>query len=341
MQLDFLKALTDDTGIIQHSKFCIPNRKEGYATDDNARALIVAAKCYLADKSPEMQKIIDCYMSFLYYMQRKDGRLYNFLGYDRKIVEEVDSEECMGRTLWACGTCLNSSLDSSRRSMAKEIFDKAFPWSFSFKSLRAKALAILGLQQYFQAFPEDKNIVLNVKPLADYLMTWYGVASSDGWRWFEDSVTYANARLPHALFAAYALTGEQKYCRVAVESLEFLLKVQLVEGKFLPVGSNGWYLRGGGRAFYDQQPIEASSTIEALDEALRITKDTRYRDVMGIVFEWFLGNNSKNVAVYDAETGACHDGITVHGLNLNQGAESTVSYLLARLKMGEQNCGRL
>jgi len=336
LQLDFLKALTDDTGIIQHSKFCIPNRKEGYCTDDNARALIVATKCYLTDQSREIKKIIDCYLSFLYYMQRKDGRLYNFMGYDRKIVEDVDSEECMGRTLWACGTCLNSSLDFSRRTLAKEIFDKAFPWSFRFKSLRAKALAILGLQQYFQAFPEDKNIVLNVKPLADYLMTWYGVASSDGWRWFEDSVTYANARLPHALFAACALTGDQKYFQVGVESLEFLLKVQLVEEKFVPVGSNGWYLRGGERAFYDQQPIEASSTIEALDEALKITKDTRYREIMGIAFEWFLGNNSKNVSVYDFETGACYDGITVEGLNLNQGAESTISYLLARLKMGEQ-----
>ncbi len=170
IQLDFLRALTDDTGILQHSKFCIPNRKEGYATDDNARALIVATKCYLTDKSPELQKIIDCYLSFLYYMQRKDGRINNFMRYDRRIVEEADSEECMGRTLWACGTCLNSSLNNSRRKLAKEIFDKAFPWSFSFKSLRAKAFVILGLQQYSQAFPEDTNIVLNVKPLADFLI---------------------------------------------------------------------------------------------------------------------------------------------------------------------------
>ena len=336
IQLDFLKALTDDTGIVQHSKFCIPNRKEGYTTDDNARALIVATKCYLTDKSSEIQKIIDRYLSFLYYMQRKDGRLYNFLGYDRRIVEEADSEECMGRTLWACGTCLNSSLSSSRRKLAKEIFDKAFPWSFSFKSLRAKALVILGLQQYFRAFPEDKNIVLNVKPLADYLMSWYGVASSGGWRWFEDYVTYANARLSHALLAACALTENQKYFQVGIESLNFLLKVQLLEEKFVPVGSNGWYLRGRERAFYDQQPIEASSTIEALHEALILTKDTKYREIMGTVFEWFLGNNSRNVAVYDVDTGACYDGITMHGLNLNQGAESTVSYLLARLKMDEQ-----
>lgn len=336
IQLDFLKALTDDTGIIQHSKFSIPNRKEGYATDDNARALIVATRCYLTDKSSEIQEIIDRYLSFLYYMQRKDGRLYNFLGYDRKIVEEPDSEECMGRTLWACGNCLNSSLDSNRKSLAKEIFDKTFPWTFSFKSLRAKAFAILGLQQYFQAYPEDKNIVLNVKPLADYLMNWYGVASSDGWKWFEDYVTYANARLPHALLAAFNLTENQKYFQVGVESLEFLLKVQLIEDKFMPVGSKGWYPRGKERAFYDQQPIEASSTIEALDEALRITKDARYREIIKTVFEWFLGNNSKHVSVYDAETGACYDGITLHGLNLNQGAESTLCYLLARLKMEEQ-----
>jgi len=170
----------------------------------------------------------------------------------------------------------------------------------------------------------------------NYKINWYGVASCDGWSWFEDYVTYANARLPHALLAAYDLTGNKRYLEVGVESLEFLLKLQLIEGKFMPVGSNGWYLRGGERAFYDQQPIEASSTIEALDEALRITGDRRYGELMGKVFGWFLGNNSLDVSVYDVETGGCYDGITVHGLNLNQGAESTVSYLLARLKMEGQ-----
>ena len=333
VKIDFLKALTDDTGILQHSKFSIPNRREGYTTDDNARALIVATKWYLASKDPEMQKLVDLYLSFLLYMQRNDGRLHNFLGYDRKFIDHVGSEECMGHTLWACGTCVNSSLNLNQTLLAREIFDKTFGWAFRFKSLRAKAFSILGLQQYFEAHPEDKNPVLNVKALADYLIDWYDIASSGEWKWFEPFVTYANARLPQALFAAYAMTGNQKYYQVAVDSLEFLLKVQLVENKFVPVGNKGWCLRGEERAFYDQQPIEASCTVDALSEAFRITGDERYRKLAQTVFEWFLGNNSKNLTVYDSETGGCCDGITLQGLNLNQGAESTVSYLLSRLKM--------
>ena len=333
IRLDYLKALTDDTGIIQHSKFSTQNRKEGYTTDDNARALIVATRCYSTDKHPAIQQIIDRYLSFIYYMQKKDGKLSNFLSYDRRIMDCLDSEDCTGRTIWACGTCVNSELDSNRRNLAKEIFDKALPCSFNFKSLRAIAYAILGLQQYLQAFPADKNIIPNAKVLADYLIDRYRITSFDSWNWFEDYVTYANARIPHALFAAYDFTKHQKYIDVGLESLEFLLKVQLIDGKFIPIGSNGWYLRGKKRALYDQQPIEAASTIEAVDEALRLTKNRRYQETIKRVFEWFFGKNSMGVTVYDAKTGACYDGITVDGLNLNQGAESMISYLLARIKM--------
>jgi hypothetical protein len=333
VNINFLRLLTDNTGILQHSKFCIPNRKEGYTTDDNARALIVASRSYMASKDVEMQRLANLYLSFLLYMQRNDGRLHNFLGYDRKILDQVGSEECMGQTLWACGTCVNTSLNLDETLLAKEIFDKTFRWAFGFKSLRAKAFSIIGLQQYSEAYPEDKNPVLNVKVLADYLIDWYDTASSSEWKWFEPYVTYANARLPQALLAAYVMTGNQKYYQVGVDSLEFLLKVQLVENKFIPVGNKGWYLKGGERTFYDQQPVEVSCTIDAISEAFRITGDERYRGLAQTVFEWFLGNNSKNLMVYDSETGGCYDGITLQGLNLNQGAESTLSYLLARLKM--------
>jgi len=335
IKLDFIKKLTDETGIFQHAKFSIPNRKEGYTTDDNARALIAATKYYSANNGREIQKLIDIYLSFIYYMQRDDGRLNNFLGYDRKIVEVPDSEDCMGHTLWACGTCLNSSLDLNRKNFAREIFDRTFACSSTFKSLRAQALSIMGLQQYYQAYPEDKNTVLNVKSFADNLMSWYTVASSDEWKWFEAYVTYANARLPHALFAAYDMTGNKKYFQVAFESLNFLLKDQIVEDKFMPVGNKGWYMKGKERAFYDQQPVDAACMIDALHEAYRLTENMQYLKLIRTVFGWFLGNNSKNVMVYDVETGACHDGINLQGLNLNQGAESTVSYLLARLQIDE------
>jgi hypothetical protein len=335
IKLDYFKELTDQTGMLQHAKYSIPDKREGYTTDDNARALIVAAK--LAPKYPELKSQIRTYLSFLLYMQRHDGRLHNFLGYDRRILDDAASEECMGRALWACGTCVNSALNAKEKNMSKEIFDKTYGWVNSFKSLRAKAFSILGLHQYSLAYPEDKNPLLNIKPVADYLIYWYTVVSSDKWRWFEPYVTYENARLPHALFAAYTMTGHQKYLQVAVKSLGFLMKTQIIEDKFVPVGSNGWYNKHGKRAFYDQQPVETSCMVDALNEAKRITGDEQYSKLAQTVFEWFFGNNTKNVVVYDAENGGCYDGINPDGLNLNQGAESTLSYLLTRLSIEELN----
>ncbi|MDH5482224.1 MAG: glycosyltransferase [Candidatus Bathyarchaeota archaeon] len=333
IKLDFLRLLTDDTGILQHSKFAIPKRKEGYSTDDNARALIACTRYYTVQGNSQIERLIDVYLSFMLYMQRPDGRLYNFLRYNREFMDDASSEDCMGRTLWACGNCMNSLLPSKKKMLSKEIFDKTFPWASSFKSLRAKALSILGLCHYQKAYPQDQNVALNVKTLADQLLNYYKSVSSDDWNWFEPYLTYINGRLPHALFLAYNSTRDEEYLQVAKESLDFLLQVQMIDDKFVPIGNNGWYERGGERAFYDQQSIEASCMVETALEALQVTGDKKYRRAAHIIFEWFLGRNSKGFSVYNAETGGCHDGITPYGLNLNEGAEATVSYLLARLKM--------
>lgn len=333
IKLDFLKLLTDDTGILQHAKFVIPKRKEGYTTDDNARALIVCTRYYPVHGNSHVEKLVDVYLGFLLYMQRPDGRLHNFLSYNRKPMDDAGSEDSMGRTLWACGNCMNSELPQKKKMLSKEIFDKAFPWASSFKSLRAKALSILGLYNYHKAYPQDQNVVLNVKTLADQLLQCYKLVSSNSWNWFEPYLTYINGRLPHALFSAYDSTRNEKYLQVAKESLDFLLQVQIIDDRFVPIGNNGWYKMGGERAFYDQQAIEASCTVEAAFEALRTTGDKKYRSAAYTVFEWFLGRNSQGLTVYNRETGGCHDGITPHGLNLNEGAEATVSYLLARLKI--------
>ena len=333
IKLDFLKRLTDDTGILQHAKFAVPKRKEGYTTDDNARALIVCSRYYTVFGDLQIEKLADVYLGFLLYMQRPDGRLHNFLSYNRKFTDDASSEDCMGRTLWACGSCMNSKLPLKKKTLSKEIFDKTFRWASSFKSLRARALSMLGLYDYHIAYPQDQNVVPNMETLASQLLDCYKQISCEGWMWFEPYLTYINGRLPHALFVAYDSTKNEKYLRVAKESLDFLLQVQMIDNRFVPIGNNGWYKRGGERALYDQQSIEASCMIETALEAFQVTGDEKYRTAASIIFEWFLGRNSKGLAVYNPETGGCHDGITPYGLNLNEGAEATVSYLLARLKM--------
>jgi hypothetical protein len=337
IKLDFLKLLTDDTGIFQHAKFATPKRKEGYTTDDNARALIVCTRYHTVRGDAQIEELADVYLGFLLYMQRPDGRLHNFLSYSRAFMDDAGSEDCMGRTLWACGTCINSRLSQERKMLSKEILDKTLKWASSFKSLRATALSVLGLYDYHQAYPRDQNIMLNVKTLADQLLDCYKRVSSNSWNWFEPYITYINGRLPHALFSAYDCTRDEKYLQAAKESLDFLLHIQMVEDNFLPIGNNGWYQRGGERAFYDQQSVEASCMVETALEAFRVTEDEKYRSAAQTIFEWFLGRNSQGLAVYNPETGGCHDGITPNGLNLNEGAEATVSYLLARLKMETLN----
>ena len=337
IKLDFLKLLTDDTGILQHAKFAIPKRKEGYTTDDNARALIVCTRYYTVLGDLQIGKLVDIYLGFLLYMQRSDGRTHNFLGYNREFMDDASSEDCMGRVLWACGNCMDSGLPAEKKMLSKEMFDKTFSWVSSFKSLRARALSIIGLCHYQKAHPQDQNVVPNVETLADHLLDCYKRVSSNGWNWFEPYLTYINGRLPHALFVAYDSTRNERYLQVAKESLGFLLQVQMIDDRFVPIGNNGWYKRGGERAFYDQQPIEASCMVEATLEALRMTGDKKYLSAAHMVFEWFLGRNSQGVAVYNPGTSGCHDGITPHGLNLNEGAEATVSYLLARLKIEALN----
>jgi hypothetical protein len=337
IKLDFLKLLTDDTGMLQHAKFAIPKRKEGYTTDDNARALIVCIRYDSIFGNLGIERLVDVYLGFLFYMQKTDGKLYNFLGYDRRFMDSADSEDCMGRALWACGCCLNSKLPGEKKMLAKELFDRTFAWCSSFKSLRARALSTIGLYHYQKAYPQDQNASLNLKAIADQLVEHYEDECCDDWKWFEPYLTYINGRLPHALFLAYESTKNGKYLQVAKDSLDFLLQVQMIKDRFLPIGNRGWYSRGGERAIYDQQSIEASCGVEAALAAFRTTGDEKYRKAAYTIFEWFLGRNSQNLAVYNAETGGCHDGITPFGLNLNEGAEATVAYLLSRLALEESN----
>jgi hypothetical protein len=333
IKLDFLRAITDDTGIFQHSKFGTPNRLEGYTTDDNARALIAITKLSQVEEVPKSDKLVDTYLSFLLHMQRSDGKMHNFLSYDRSFIDEEGSEECLGQTLWACGYALNSKLPAEKKLVAKEIFDRAFRWARFFTSPRAVAFAIFGLCHYHKAYTGDQNLVRSIEALSDKLVEWYTNTASDDWRWFESYLTYVNARLPQALFEAYRETNQARYIRVGEESFKFLLEVQMLNEQFVPIGNCGWFKKGEFRAVYDQQSVEAASMTEASLSAYRETGNRYYKTIARTIFNWFLGKNTLNVLVYNSSTGSCCDGITEKGLNCNKGAEATVSYLSARVEL--------
>jgi hypothetical protein len=334
LKIGYLEALTDDTGVFQHAKYCIPKRNEGYTTDDNARALIVCTKYQRLKNDPQARVLANIYLAFLNHMQKPDGNFHNYLSYERSFLDVDGSEDCIGRALWSCGCAINSTLPDDMKRVAKEIFDRGLPWVWKLTSLRFYAFTLMGLSEYFRAIPDD-NLKVSAEKLADSLIQHYQDEVKDGWRWFEPNLTYDNARLPQALLAAYMMVGKQKYLYVAKESMDFLLKTQMVNDVFVPIGNHGWYKRGGKRAFYDQQPLEATAMVEAAVDAFYATKDKGYVEVANMVFEWFLGRNSQKVMVYNPQIAGCFDGISPQEVNMNQGAESSISYLLARLKVEE------
>jgi hypothetical protein len=333
IMLDYLMSITDETGVVQHAKFATPNRREGYATDDNARALIVCTRHSRPNGNSEIAKLADVYLSFLYHMQIRDGRLHNFLSYDRQFLDDAGSDDSLGRVLWASGCVINSNLDEEKKLLAKDIFDRALPHALSSSSPRAKAFAVLGLGQYIHTYPEDQAVSRSIIELIEQLLKMYEQESSVEWCWFEPYLTYCNGRIPQALFEGYGLIKDEEYLRVAKDSLNFILKVQMSNGVFVPIGNNGWYKKGGIKAVYDQQSVEASCMTEVALAAFRATRNNHFKTAARTSFAWYLGNNTKTLSVYNPNTGGCYDGITPDGLNLNQGAEAIVTYLLARLEM--------
>jgi hypothetical protein len=334
VKLDFIRSLTDDTGLLQHAKFGTPRREKGYTTDDNARALIALAKYLQTNGSSKIvDRLIDTYLSFVLYMQKKDGKMHNLLSYDRRFMDYEASEDCMGRTLWSCGFMMASNLSSEKRQIGKEIFDKLLPWAFFFKSPRSKAFATMGIKYYHEAYSEDPNLKKIIREFVEKLLGHYKAEHSKNWRWFEPYLTYVNGRMPQALFEAHQ---EMKYphsLQTAKESIDFLLEVQMVNGTFVPIGNRGWYKKGEQRAMYDQQSVEAAVMTEAALSAFRETGDTAYRLTALAIFNWFLGKNTLKLAVYNSDTGGCYDGITAKGLNLNMGAEAIVCYLSAAIEV--------
>ncbi len=334
IKIDHLIALTDNVGVIHHAKHSIPNRKTGYTLDDNARALIVAAKYYGLFKSQQSLKLIKAYLSFLHYMQKEDGTFHNLLDYKRKFLDEKGSEDSYGRALMATGYAASSKIPYNMKAAAKFIFDNAIKSVGNLNFLRSKAFSIIGLYYYYSQY-KHKDIMQKAIKLADSLADAYLQNSAKDWKWFEPYFTYSNGRLPESLFLAYLMTGERRYLRIAKESLDFLTKILIVDGKLVIIGNKGWYYKGNERALFDQQPVDAASMVRTYLLAYSITKKEPYYSNAVLAFNWFLGKNSLNQMVYDEVTGGCFDGLAVETINLNQGAESTIAYLLARLNLEE------
>lgn len=332
--LQHLQKLTDTFGIVQFAKHTEPDLRYGYALDDNARALIVAAMALKQHKS-EALALVKRYLKFISFVQRPSGSFANIVTSKRTIVRQKLSEDAQGRALWALGFLVNQdSVPQTMRKKAERMFYKAIPVIRTLNSPRAIAFAILGLSFYAKAKPHIRYAKL-LQKLADRQVAHYAETAEKDWLWFEQSLTYSNSKLPESLFVAYLATKKTTYLTVAEKSLAFLLDITFEKGYFSPIGQNGWYLRSGKRAYFDQQPEDASSMVETLVAAWRATGNKRYRRLALDTFQWFLGKNHLNQMVYDEVTGGCYDGLGQHTLNLNQGAESTISYLLARLAIEE------
>ncbi len=332
LNLQHLLSMTDDTGILQHAIFSLPNCLEGYTTDDNARALIVAVLLNGSSHAGLSRR----YLAFLWQaFHDKIGRFRNFLGYDREWLEDKGSEDSHGRALWALGMVLGNTKDPGLRGAAGRLFEKALPAVSSFSSPRAWAFSIMGMQAYLDWFPGDRVVQGTRNLLANRLLDIYERTHSPRWHWFETSLSYSNARLPQALLLAGWHGHNRRMVEAGCESLRWLAAEQHLDDKsiFVPIGSMGFFSEGGEKARFDQQPVEACATISACLLAYRMTAEQPWLDEAWSAFRWFLGSNDLQVPLYDAATGGCRDGLHPDRVNENQGAESTLSFLMALLDM--------
>jgi len=332
--LDHIEKLTDDTGMYQHANFTIPNREYGYCTDDNARAVIAMAKYYAQYSEPQALQLLDIYFSFIIHSQNSDGTIRNFMNFDRTWFKEDPINDAFGRVLWALGTVMAKPPTPAYLSIAKSCFDKSVE-HINKQYPRGMAYSIFGMCDYLKQFPGASDIKRQLELTADGLVTQYQENSYPDWQWFEDMLSYDNAVLPHALFVAGLTFENKKYLAIAKKTCEFLLENTFNGEYFSFIGCKGWYERGGTKATFDQQPIEAASTVMMLRAAYDSTQDEKFLTLQRKAFDWFLGQNELRIPLYDFRTKGCNDGLLSDGVNTNQGAESTLSFLLSLLAIVE------
>jgi len=328
-----IKNLTDDTRIIQHAIFNIPNRKEGYCLDDNARALLLFVLACKQSHNIETQlQLLHIYVSFIHYMQTGTGEFKNFMSYTKDVEEKRGSEDSFGRTIMALGFLMNEGPSNMFSKTAAVIFSKAYRHINNLVSIRGIANAIIGVCQFVKYnYPDDVKRELVIK-LSDKMVNMYKQNRSDNWHWFEPVLTYDNAILPLALLNAYEIAGDESYLDIAFEAMTFLESKVYYNGVLSPIGNNGWCEQGKKtHAKFDQQGIDAMAMVLYYRQAYRITRDENYLSQMYLCYQWFLGKNELGLSLYDASTGGCADGLHSTEISLNQGAESTLAYWISHM----------
>lgn len=336
LKLTHLSRMIDSTGVFQHAVFSVPNFSEGYCTDDNARAFILAVLLgELGDEPERVRSVATTSAAFLHHaFDSKTKRFHNHLSFERHWLDAQGSEDSQGRALWALGIAVGRSPFRSFQIMAGQLFAQALPPLTEFTSPRAWAFGLIGIDEYLRRLSGDSQVNQSRDTLTCRLLGLLERNAKPGWCWFEEELSYDNAKLPHALILSGRATGQPAVFERGLEALRWLNDVQVSEkGHFRPIGSNGFFRRGGIRANFDQQPIEAHAMVSACLEAYRATADVWWYEQAQRVFDWFLGWNDLGLELYSPESGACGDGLHVDRVNGNQGAESTLAFLLALAEM--------
>lgn len=342
INVGYIKTLSTDFSIIQFANHTRPDIYSGYCLDDNARAMLGFAEYYDIKKVNGTLKMVERYLKFTKYVQKKNGKFHNFVNYNKEFNDHAESEDSFGRSIWSLGCIIKSkNLPLEIKEEARRIFKKAQEWVDELKSLRSISFTIIGLSHIAQNTEDNDNIKAAIVRLSDKMIEKYNENANnkengEEWNWFENCFTYSNYKLPEAMFLAYQATKDKRYLEIAEKSLKFIMKITFEKKEyFSPIGQDGWYFRNGKRAYFDQQPEDAASAVEALVTAHLITGKKDYKEKAYLTFQWFLGKNHLNQMVYDEATGGCYDGLGKYSLNFNQGAESTLSYFLARLAIGK------
>jgi glycosyltransferase involved in cell wall biosynthesis len=329
--LAHIKRLTDDTGIIQHAKFGIPNLKEGYCLDDNARALLMALIAYRQTKNQLALELTPIYLSYIHYMQNKNGTFRNFLSFNRNFLDDVGSEDSFGRTIWALGFLLANAPNDSYHQMGRLVFLDAAPNFENLKSIRSIGNMMIGVSHYLKSNPLDDAMKERLRNFANKLVRQFEECSTTEWRWFEPLLAYDNGIMPLALLHSAEILQDEKITSVAIDSMNFLSSVTMKDGYLSIIGNKEWYKKDGERSVFAQQPVDALAMILMYHQAFHLTRDKTYISKLNTSFMWFLGENDLRMSLYDFETKGCCDGFEEYGINRNQGAESSLAYLISHL----------
>jgi glycosyltransferase involved in cell wall biosynthesis len=331
--LAHIRRMTDWTGIIQHAKYGIPNLKEGYCLDDNARALLMVLMAYRQKKDLLALELLPIYLSYIHYMQNKDGTFRNFLSFKREYLDEVGSEDSFGRAVWALGYLLGNSPNDAYYQSGRMIFFEASQNFEKLQSIRGVANTIIGICYYLMTNKSDESMTEVLRKLTYRIIDQYESESTPDWKWFEPILCYDNGILPLSLFYAYEFIHEERVLNTALETMNFLISINLKDGYLSLIGNQKWYRKGGERAYFAQQPVDTMAVVLMFYQAFIATKDKQYLNQMYTSFMWFLGENDLRMNLYDFETNGCCDGIEEYGINRNQGAESTLAYLISHLRI--------